>query len=227
MIYTAPGAAPGDTSVGPAYVQLARGVIGTGPKPSANPPVVIVPPNPTFGIVGGTIPIVDPKLSSRIVGFVTDPTQLVDIYAADIVNGVEVDRLLGFALPNPGVAGPLPGSPPKGPVGRFVFEVDKTDLQPTTRVYLAQSEHGQVQVPNQTKIQANTIVPLEGGLMSGQYHAPMFGFIYPDPVPGFPVIPNNFNSQDFLRLGEGGNPSSGPLIPFPPCLSFLGDPVCP
>jgi cytochrome c peroxidase len=231
MIYTAPGAGPGDTSVGPAYMQLARGVIGTGPKPAAAPPAAIVPPNATFGVVGGTIPIGDPKLNMVLVGFVTDPTQLVDIFAADIdpTTGAETDRLLGFALPDPGIPGPTPGSLPRGPVGRFVFTVDRSDLQPTTRVYLAQSEHGQVQVPNQT----GTIVPLEGGLMSGQYHAPMFGFIYPDPVPGFPIIPNNFNSQDFLRLGEGGNPTTaptqaqGPLTPFPPCLAFTGDPTCP
>jgi hypothetical protein len=216
-------------------MQLARGVIGTGPKPAAAPPAAIVPPNATFGVVGGTIPIGDPKLKMVLVGFVTDPTQLVDIFAADIdpTTGAETDRLLGFALPNPGIPGPTPGSLPRGPVGRFVFEVDRSDLQPTTRVYLAQSEHGQVQVPNQTKTQTTTIVPLEGGLMSGQYHAPMFGFIYPDPVPGFPLIPNNFNSQDFLRLGEGGNPTTaptqaqGPLTPFPPCLSFTGDPTCP
>jgi hypothetical protein len=219
MIYTAPG----DTTVGPAYMQLARGVIGTGPRPSGSPPTVTVPPNAAFGVVGGTIPIIDPKTNMVLVGFVTDPSQLVAIFAADIIGGQEVDRLLGFSLPNPGVPGPLPGSPPKGPAGRFRFEVDKSDLQPTTRVYLAQSLHGQVQVPNQT----GNIVPSEGGLNSGQYHAPMFGFIYPDPVPGFPVIPNNFNSQDFLRLGEGGNPSAGPLIPFPPCLSFSGDPSCP
>ena len=227
MIYTAPGAFPGDTSVGPAYMQLARSVIGTGPRPSGTPPVLTVPPNAPFGVTGGDIPIIDPKTNAVFVGFVTDPSQLVDIFAADIINGVEVDRLLGFALPDPGLPNPVPGGPPRGPVGRFRFEVNKSDLQPTTRVYLAQSEHGQVQVPNQTKTQANTIVPLEGGLMSGQYHAPMFGFIYPDLVPGFPVIPNNFNSQDFLRLGEGGNPSPGPLMPFPPCLSFSGDPSCP
>jgi hypothetical protein len=234
MIYTAPGAAPGDLTVGPAYMQLERGVIGTGPRPTTDPltglpadPAAIVPANAALGIAGGTIPIIDPKLNIRIVGFVTDPTQLVDIYAVDMVAGAEVPRLLGFALPDPGVAGPLPGSPPRGPAGRFVFEADKSDFQPTTRVYVVQSEHGQVQVPNQV----GSIVPPQGGLMSGQYHAPMFGFIYADPVPGFPITPNNFNSQDFLRLGEGGTAgtgvSSGPLIPFPPCLSFVGDPLCP
>jgi len=240
MIYTAPGAAPGDVSVGPAYLQLARGVVGTGPRPAADPvtglpldPAAIVPANASLGIVGGTIPIIDPKLNTRIVGFVTDPTQLVDIFAVDIdpASGSPLPpRLLGSALPDPGVPGFNPGAPPKGPVGRFVFEVDKVDFQPTTRVYMAVSEHGALPLPQQQLLicTAGTCsLALGAGLMSGQYQAPMFNFVYPDLVPGFPVIPNNFNSQDFLRLGEGGNTAAGPLNPFPPCLSFVGDPVCP
>ena len=236
MIYTAPGAAPGDVSVGPAYVQMARGVVGTGPKPAADPPALIVggPAFTALGIVGGTIPILDPKLNTRIVGFVTDPTQLVDIFAVDInpASGSPTPRFLGSALPDPGVPGFNPGAPPKGPVGRFVFDVAKTDFQPTTRVYMVVSEHGSLPLPPQQLLVCNagtcSLQTLAGsGLMSGQYQAPMFNFVYPDLVPGFPVTPNNFNSQDFLRLGEGGNTAAGPLTPFPPCLSFVGDPLCP
>ncbi len=217
MIYTAPGTS--DT-VGPAYVQQARGVVGTGPAPVGGPPFLQVPADPTLGIVGGTIPLADPKLSIRVVGFVTDTSQLVDIFAVDYdpTSGKATNRLLGFALPDPGIAGPLPGSPPRGAAGRFIFNVAKTDFQPTTRLYLAQSEHGQVQVPNQT----GNIVPSEGGLISGQYYAPMFNFQFPDPVPGFPITPNNFDGQLFLSQGEGGGNglSTGPLTPFPPCLKF-------
>jgi hypothetical protein len=219
-IYTAP-CAPGTEkctgSVGPAYMQLARMVIGTG----GNTNGINVLPNANLGIPGGNIPLPEPRNNIVIVGFVTDSTQLVDIFAADInpVTGVETDRLLGTVLPEAGFA----GSPPRGNKGRFRFEVGKGNFQPTTRVYLAQSHHGMVKVPNQHGL----IKPPQGGLLSGQYHAPMFTFVYPDAPPGFPIIPSNFDNQPFLVQGEGGNPSPGPLVPFPPvCPVSNNVPTC-
>lgn len=198
--------APGDAgTVGPAYMQLARGVVGV------DGTAYTVPANPTLGILGGTIPPIDAKNNIVIVGFVTDPSQLVDIFAADIdpVTGLETDRLLGTTLPDPGIPGP--GGLASGPVGRFKFDVLRGSFQPTTRVYVAQSRHGTVQLPPQV----GTITPANG-LLAGQYHSPMFTFVYLELVPGFPVIPNNFNLQPFLTLGEGGNLAPGPLSPFPP-----------
>jgi hypothetical protein len=184
---------------------VARGVVGV------DGTAFTVPANPTLGILGGRIPAVDAKNNIVIVGFVTDPSQLVDIFAADIdpTTGVEHDRLLGTTLPDPGIAGP--GGTVRGPVGRFKFDVLRGSFQPTTRVYVAQSRHGTVQLPPQV----GTITPANG-LLAGQYHSPMFNFVYLELVPGFPVIPNNFNLQPFLTQGEGGNLAPGPLIPFPP-----------
>ena len=216
-IYTAPcatGAENCTSSVGPAYMQLARMVIGTGGiTPGTN-----VLPNASLGIVGGLIPLPEPRNNIVIDGFVTDSTQLVDIFAADIDpgSGKETDRLLGTVLPEPGAGG-------RGNKGRFRFEVGKGSFGIRTRVYLAQSHHGIVQVPNQ----ARKIHPKQGGLISGQYHAPMFTFQFADAPPGFPVIPNNFDSMPFLTQGEGGNPSAGPLDPFPPfCPISGGLPTC-
>jgi hypothetical protein len=211
-IITAPcpaGTAPPCTaSVGPAYMQLARMVIGTGGTS------VTVLPNATLGIAGGTIPLPEPRNNIVIVGFVTDSTQLVDILAVDIDNsGNETHRRLGTVLPEPG----FPGG--RGNKGRFRFEVGKGSFGNRTRVYMAQSHHGTVQVPNQTQ---GTIHPPEGGLLSGQYHAPMFTFQFADAPPGFPIIPQNFNSMPFLTQGEGGNPSAGPLAPFPPFCPLVG-----
>ena len=84
-------------------------------------------------------------------------------------------------------------------------------------MYMAQSRHGTVRVPNQTR----AIHPPQG-LLSGQYHAPMFTFQFADAPPGFPIIPQNFNSMPFLTQGEGGNPSKGPLTPFPPFCPLVG-----
>jgi hypothetical protein len=190
-------------TVGPAYMQLARMVIGTGGTP------LTVLPSATLGIPGGTIPLPEPRNNIVITGFVTDSTQLVDIFAVDInpSTGTETHRLLGTVLPEPG----FPGG--RGNKGRFRFEVGKGSFGNRTRVYMAQSHHGTVQVPNQT---VGTIHPPQGGLLSGQYHAPMFTFQFPDAPPGFPIIPQNFNSMPFLTQGEGGNVSLGPLAPFPP-----------
>jgi hypothetical protein len=216
-IITAPcpsGTTSCTATVGPAYMQLGRMVIGTGGTS------LTVNPNSALGITGGTIPLPEPRNNIVVVGFVTDSTQLVDIFAVDInpSTGAETHRLLGTVLPEPG----FPGG--RGNKGRFRFEVGKGSFGNRTRVYMAQSHHGTVQVPNQTQ---GTIHPPEGGLLSGQYHAPMFTFQFPDAPPGFPIIPQNFNSMPFLTNGEGGNLSNGPLAPFPPfCPTAAGVPTC-
>jgi hypothetical protein len=220
-LYTAPCASGKEKctgSVGPAYMQLARMVIGTG---GATPGTNVLP-NASLGITGGQIPLPEPKNNIVITGFVTDSTQLVDIFAADINpnTGVETHRLLGTVLPEPGV---VVGGAGRGNKGRFRFEVGKGSFGNRTRVYLAESHHGLVQVPNQH----GKIKPPQGGLKSGQYHAPMFTFFFPDAPPGFPIIPQNFDSMPFLTQGEGGNPSAGPLDPFPPFCPVSGSPPLP
>ena len=205
-IYTAPcatGAENCTASVGPAYMQLARMVIGTG----GNTQGINVLGNATLGITGANIPLPEPRNNIVIDGFVTDSTQLVDIFAVDINpnNGRETPRLLGTVLPEPGAGG-------RGNKGRFRFEVGKGSFGNRTRVYMAQSHHGTVKVPNQN----GKIKPPQGGLIAGQYHAPMFTFQFADAPPGFPIIPSNFDTMPFLTQGEGGNPSAGPLDPFPP-----------
>lgn len=202
-VYTQPNSKP-------CYMQLTRMAIGTGGAP------LVVPANAALGILGGTIPLPEPRNNIVIRGFVTDSTQLVDIFAVDWspTNGAETHRLLGTVLPEPGIL----GVPPRGNKGRFRFEIGKGSFQPTTRMYGAQSRTGTVQLAPEGGTGAiGTIFPANG-LLAGQYRAPMFIFQYPDAAPGFPVIPSNFNNQPFLFLGEGGNPngSAGPLIPFPP-----------
>jgi hypothetical protein len=57
-------------------------------------------------------------------------------------------------------------------------------------------------------------VPAANGLMTGQYFAPVFNFIFPENVvPGDPVVPNNLWTMNFLVSGEGAG--TGPLIPRP------------
>jgi hypothetical protein len=202
------------SAVGPAYLSLERMVIGTGGTS------ITVLGNATLGITGGTIPLPEPRANIVVNGFVTDSTQLVDIFAVDIDpgSGNETHRLLGTVLPEPG----FPGG--RGNKGRFRFDVGKGSWGNRTRVYMAQSRHGTVNVPNQTQ---GSIHAPQGGLLAGQYHAPMFTFFFADAPPGFPIIPQNFDTMPFLTQGEGGNPSSGPLTPFPPfCPTVNNVPTC-
>ncbi len=56
--------------------------------------------------------------------------------------------------------------------------------------------------------------PAANGLMSGQYLAPVTGFIFPENVtPGDPLVPFDFWHLGFLIRGEG--PGTGPLKPTP------------
>jgi hypothetical protein len=204
-VVTAPGTVA--AGQGPAYMVLNRGRIGTGGAS------LTVPPNPALGIDGGTIPIVEPRRDISVRGFVTDPTQLVDVFAVDVnsTTGAETERLLGSILPE---AGP----PAMGNRGRFRFEVGAGNFLPVTRELLVKSRHGQVQLGNQTGLNHGQLA----GLTTGQYQAPTFEFLIADAPPGFPVSPGNFKDFPFLANGEGpqsiggANVTIGPLTPFPP-----------
>jgi Immunoglobulin I-set domain len=49
------------------------------------------------------------------------------------------------------------------------------------------------------------------GLFYGQYHAPILEYIFPENIPGSPIVENNFNAMPFLACG--GYSSSGIDIP--------------
>ncbi len=204
-VTTAPGVA---AQAGPAYLMLFKTKIGTGGGS------LTVPPNPALGIDGGVIPIVEPKQNIVVRGWVTDATQLVDIFAVDVDSnsGVETERLLGSVRPEPGF---LAG---KGNRGRFRLEVGKGNFLPVTREMRARTQHGSVELGDQAGLNHAAL----GGLLAGQYQAPTFDFQVADAPPGFPVSPSNYADFPFLANGEGprnlsnGNVTIGPLTPFPP-----------
>jgi hypothetical protein len=204
-VVTAPGAA---ATQGPAYMTVFRSRIGTGGTS------LTVPANPALGIDGGVIPIVEPRQDISVRGWVTDASQLVDIFAVDVdpASGAETPRLLGSILPEAGFAAG------RGNRGRFRFEVGAGNFQPVTREILVQSRHGQVQLGNQVGLNHAALA----GLTAGQYQAPTFEFLIADAPPSFPVSPGNFRDFPFLVKGEGArsiggtNLTIGPLAPFPP-----------
>jgi hypothetical protein len=205
-VTTAPGSVAG--SQGPAYMVVFRTKIGTG---GAN---LTVPANPALGIDGGVIPIPEQRRDISVRGWVTDATQLVDVFAVDVdpTSGAQTPRLLGSVLPEPGFAAG------RGNRGRFRFEVGAGSFLPVTRELLVKTQHGQLTLGNQVGLNHATLA----GLTAGQFQGPVGEFLVADAPPGFPASPSNFNDFPFLVKGEGNgtisgtNVTVGPLTPFPP-----------
>jgi hypothetical protein len=97
------------------------------------------------------------------------------------------------------------GTVPTKPQTQCVMNAAGTFL-PATREMRAVIEGLQSQNP------ANpTAVKTANGLYYGQYHAPIMEYIFPENIPGSPIVENNFNAMPFLACG--GYSSSGIDIP--------------
>jgi hypothetical protein len=147
-----------------------------------------------------------------VVGFTTDPTRLVDIYAIDVnpCTGAESLRLLATVDP---ATQPL--------VGRFVHRVLGGEFMPPTREYMVRSR---TQLINPlTGARTDQIVA--NNLIAGQFRLPNFEYIFPENhTLGDPIVASNFQDLPFLAYGWGpivgsapGNPSVvvGQLSPWP------------
>lgn len=165
-IFTAPG-------IPPAYVTLEDFLIGTDGAP-----------------VAGLLQEATTRLTW--VGFTTDPTREVDLYALDVnpCTGATTRRLLITADPS---VSPL--------LGRFVIRVLGGFFMPPTREYLFLSRT----FPFPTLV-AN-------GLEAGQYTFPNFEYIFPENHNlGDPLLPNNFQDMPFLAQGSGPLDGTGPVV---------------
>jgi hypothetical protein len=142
----------------------------------------------------------------KIVGFSTDPTNLVDIYAVDNdpSTGTVSERLLGTANPS---------GPPV--IGRFKFAPNTGPFLPPTRELRVVSRTlcGD---PTQPCALGNNAYITSGGLSVGQYHAPNFEFIFAENLTlGAAVVPANMQEIPFLFCGSGPltTPTAGDVGP--------------
>ncbi|MGY0194684.1 hypothetical protein ACWA7J_06360 [Leptothrix sp. BB-4] len=191
-IYTTPGTRP-------SYVALEELLQGTGALPIANLPQ-------------------ESTSRAKIEGMSSDPSMMVDLYAVDVdpVTGATSERLLGTANPM---------GPPV--VGRFRFKPNAGAYLPATRELRAVSRNmcGDNAIPcampgTTPPFWSNTAQPMEyaNGLTAGQYRAPNFDFIFPEPtVVGDPMVPANFQDLVFLYCGSGPlgtmtAPSNPPIV---------------
>ena len=176
-VFTAPG-------VPPAYVYIEALLIGTN---------------------GAAVQGILQEASTRmtVVGFTSDPTRLVDIYAIDVnpCSGQETLRLL--ASEDPAVDAIR---------GRFVHRVLGGLFMPPTRMY---------DIKSRTQaLDLNTGLPVPliaaNGIATGQFALPNFEYIFPENHRlGDPFIPNNYQDLPFLAFG------SGPVN----TLAQFGDPI--
>jgi hypothetical protein len=190
--------------------------------PGTNPAYVAV--DVSLIGVGGLIVVGagEAAVRTRFEGFSTDPSRVVHLYGIDLApgTGATSDRTWGTIGIDPG---PIVGAAK----GRWRFRppciltapnpVNFKDCQgppsgsflPPTREVRAVVEGSWV--PGQVTTFAN-------GIIAGQYHAPIADYLFPENVPGAPIVENTFNSMPFLA--QGGYSSSqgtvvGQLNPWP------------
>ncbi len=195
-IYTWPG-------TNPAYVSTEVTIIGTG----------------GLTVVGAG----EAAIRTRFEGMTTDSSRGIHLYGIDVnpLDGSTTDRDWGTIGVDPGppvgaVKGRWRFRPPCLPFGTVPTKPEKecvygpagTFLPPTREVRAVVEG---AWVPGQTTNYAN-------GIIAGQYHAPILEYIFPENIPGSPIVENNFNAMPFLA--QGGYSSSagtlaGQLNPWP------------
>jgi hypothetical protein len=129
----------------------------------------------------------------RIVGFTTDPSRNVNVFALDaakpLAEGKFSERLLASVAPEP-----------VAPMGRFRITVDQQVFMPPTREIRARINGIDGSSTTPIKTAAN-------GLIYGEYTAPVAEYIFPEgrvfgakkPLPG--GVPANFEDLCFLSRG--------------------------
>ena len=204
-IFTAPG-------VDPAYIELEVTLIGTG----------------GLNVAGAG----EAAARTRFEGMSTDPTRPVHLYAIDLdpATGDVADRDLGtIGVDQAGVPGRWRFRPPCDPFGTVeppatvakncVMNQAGTFLPPTREVRaVIEGQHGQIPDTPGAQTAAN-------GLVFGQYHGPILEYLFPENVPGSPIVPNNFEAIPFLACGgfkSSTGTLAGPLRPWPGATA----PVC-
>ncbi|MGB7621710.1 MAG: hypothetical protein WBN92_05115 [Terriglobia bacterium] len=187
----------------PVYVETDVFLIGTG----------------GLTVLGGT----EATVRTRFEGMTTDPTRTIHLYGIDLatLTGATTDRDWGTIGVDPGPpAGAVRGRwrfrPPCAPFGTIVTKPDKQCVMNASGTFLPPTREMRsvvegAWVPGQTTTSAN-------GLIYGQYHVPILTYIFPENIPGSPVVPNNFEAIQFLACGgytSSAGTLAGQLNPWP------------
>jgi hypothetical protein len=187
-VYTWPG-------TNPVYIMTDTTILGTG----------------GLSILGAA----EAAVRTRFEGMTTDPSRNVHLYGIDLdAAGNTSDRDWGTIGVDPG--------PPTGAVkGRWRFRPPCTAVTPTqkactpppTGTFLPPTRDMRAVVEGAwvPPIPPATSPTSANGLVFGQFRAPIFEYIFPENIPGTPIVANNFNDFPFLFVG-GQTSSAGTLV---------------
>lgn len=193
-IYTFPGS-------NPAYVMTEVTIIGTG----------------GLTVLGAG----EAVIRTRFEGMTTDvdpsgaAQRKIHLYGIDLTSaGVTSDRDWGTigvdpGPPNGAVKGRWRFRPPCLPFGSVPTRPDKDCVMNQAGTFLPPTREMRAVIEGlQSQNPANpAAVTSANGLFYGQYHAPIAEYIFPENIPGAPIVENNFNTIPFLACG--GYSSSG------------------
>ncbi|MBZ5523416.1 MAG: hypothetical protein LAP21_14365 [Acidobacteriia bacterium] len=195
-VYTWPG-------TNPAYVATEVTIIGTG----------------GLTVVGAG----EAVIRTRFEGMTTDvdPTGLnqrkIHLYGIDLnpLTGATSDRDWGNigvdpGPPNGAVKGRWRFRPPCLPFGSVPAKPDKDCVMNAAGSFLPPTREVRAVIEG-AWTPAGPQTTYANGIIAGQYHAPILEYIFPENVPGAPIVENNFNSIPFLAQG-GYTSSAGTLV---------------
>ena len=192
--------APGSN---PAYVATDVMLLGVGGSPIAGIPQ-------------------EATIRTRFEGFCTDPTRVVDLFGIDTdgCTPATTDRSWGSITVDPG---PLGGG---AVMGRWRFRPPSKVLAlPPAGTFLPATRNMRAVLRGAYTAAAPVISG--NGLITGQYNAPIFDFLFPENLGvGNPPVPLNFAEFPFLFNGTGGfnGVNVGQLLPWPSTIAIT--PVC-
>src|SRR5947208_2420348 len=176
-------------------------------------------------------------IRTRFEGMTTDTGRSIHLYGVDFdpLTAATSDRDFGTigvdpGPPNGAVKGRWRFRPPCDPFGTVPAKPEKACVMNAVNTFLPPPREVRAVIegawlPNAP---AGTVAPTAAnGITWGQYRNPSIEYIFPENVPGTPIVPNNFNTIPFLT--QGGYPSSTGVIarqlnPWPD--SVIPTPAC-
>jgi hypothetical protein len=162
-------------------------------------------------------------IRTRFEGMMTDVNpnpalqRIIHLYGIDLnpADGSTTDRDWGTIGVDPGP--PLGANkgrwrfrPPCDPFGTIEAKPDKKCVMNQSGTFLPPTREVRSVIEG-AWTPAGPQTTYANGIIAGQYHAPILEYIFPENIPGAPIVENNFNSIPFLAQG-GYTSSAGTLV---------------